>query len=85
MFKLDIIIPVYNEDEKIVDLINQLKEGINHKFRILICFDEDNDKTLQYLKNNKLVNDEVVLVKNTSNGPNSAIIEGIKNSSSEII
>ena len=85
MSKLDIIIPVYNEDEKIIKLLNNLAKEIKFKFRVLICYDNDNDKTLLHLKENKIFENEILLVKNPETGPNSAILEGIKKSDAEII
>jgi len=85
MHKLDIVIPVYNEDERIIDLLKNLSAEINFSFRVLICFDNDNDATLKHLKDKKNINTEIVLVKNPTEGPNSAIIEGIKKSTSNII
>ena len=84
MTKLDIIIPVYNEDENIVKLIKALEKEVLHDFKILICYDSETDKTLKYLKN-KIINKEILLVKNPKHGPNTAILEGIKTSSAKII
>ena len=55
MSKLDIIIPVYNEDEKIIELLNNLAKEIKFKFRALICYDNDNDETLLHLKKIKFL------------------------------
>ena len=85
MIKLDIIIPVYNEDEKIVQLLRALEDEIICNFRVLICYDNDSDKTLKYVKNTNIINKEILLVKNPKQGPNSAIIEGINSSKAEII
>ena len=85
MTKLDIIIPVYNEDEKIIDLLKLLDSEVDCNFRILICYDNESDKTLKYLKNLNIIKNEIILIKNPKQGPNSAIIEGIKSSSSKII
>lgn len=85
MNKLDIIIPVYNEDENIIELINTLEKEINCSFRILICYDSESDKTLIHLKNKKLLKKDIILIKNPRSGPNSAIINGINNSDAEII
>ena len=41
MIKLDIIIPVYNEDENIVRLLKSLENEIICNFRVLICYDTD--------------------------------------------
>ena len=83
--KLDIIIPVYNEDKNIVQLLKKLENEINCNFRILICYDNDNDTTLKYIKDGDIITKEILLVKNPSQGPNSAIIEGINSSNAEII
>ena len=83
--KLDIVIPVYNEDENIVSLIKKLDEEIACNFKILICYDSESDKTLKHLKNKNIIKREIVFIKNPSQGPNSAIIEGIRSSKAEII
>ena len=53
--KLDIVIPVYNEDENIVSLIKKLDEEIACNFKILICYDSESDKTLKHLKNKNII------------------------------
>ena len=83
--KLDIIIPVYNEDENIVRLLKALENEIVCNFRVLICYDSESDKTLKYVKNKNIINKEILLIKNPKQGPNSAIIEGINSSIAEII
>ena len=85
MMKLDIIIPVYNEDENIIRLLKVLEDEIVCNFRVLICYDSESDKTLKYLKNSNVINKEILLIKNPKQGPNSAIIEGINSSKAEII
>ena len=85
MMKLDIIIPVYNEDENIVRLLKTLENEVTCNFRVLICYDSESDKTLRYVKNNNIINKEILLIKNPKQGPNTAIIEGINSSKAEII
>ena len=85
MSKLDIIIPVYNEDENIIRLLKALENKILCNFRILICYDSDNDKTLKLIKNNRVIDKELLFIKNPKQGPNSAIIQGINASRAEII
>ena len=85
MSNLDIIIPVYNEDEHIIRLLKALENEILCNFRILICYDSDDDKTLKQIKNNKVINKELLFIKNPKQGPNSAIIQGINASQAEII
>ena len=83
--KLDIIIPVYNEDENIIKLIKKMENEIVSNFRVLICYDSESDKTLNHLKNNNIFTKEILYIKNPGQGPNSAIIEGINFSNAEII
>ena len=85
MNKLDIIIPVYNEDDNIIRLLKALENEILCNFRILICYDSDDDKTLKQIKNNKVIDKELLFIKNPKQGPNSAIIQGINASQAEII
>ena len=85
MAKLDIIIPVYNEDENIVKLLKLLDNEVICDFRVLICYDSESDKTLNYLKDSNIIKNEILLIKNPKQGPNLAIIEGIKSSKSKII
>ncbi len=85
MAKLDIIIPVYNEDENIVKLLKLLDNEVICDFRVLICYDSESDNTLNYLKNSNIIKNEMLLIKNPKQGPNLAIIEGIKSSKSKII
>ena len=83
--KLDIIIPVYNEDENITRLLKALEDEVVCNFRVLICYDSETDKTLEHFKNTNVISKEILLIKNPKQGPNSAIIEGIKLSNAEII
>ena len=83
--KLDIIIPVYNEDENIIQLVKELEKKIFCDFRILICYDNESDNTLNYLKNKNIIKKEILFIKNPEKGPNTAIIAGIKSSIAEII
>jgi len=85
MAKLDIIIPVYNEDENIVKLLKLLDTEVICDFRVLICYDNESDKTLNHLKDSNIIKNEILLIKNPKQGPNLAIIEGIKSSKSKII
>ena len=85
MTKLDIIMPVYNEDENILHLLKSLENEIACNFRVLICYDYETDTTLKYIKHNKIIKNEILLIKNPRKGPNSAIIEGINSSNAEII
>ena len=77
---IDIIIPVYNEGKNIINLIEKINV-INLKKVITICYDDENDSTLEHIKHLK----KIRLVKNQSVGPTEAILEGIRTSKSDII
>ena len=85
MVKLDIIIPVYNEGENIINLIKNLEKEIVCNFQILICYDSETDTTLSFLKKHESIKSNILLIKNPQQGPNSAIQAGIKSSEAEII
>ena len=50
---VDIVIPVYNEDINIVKLIKYLKSSSNYISKIYICYDFDDDSSVNAIKNSK--------------------------------
>ena len=64
MVKLDIIIPVYNEGQNIIDLVKNLESEITCNFRILICYDDESDNTLNFLKKYNSTKSNILLIKN---------------------
>ena len=85
MIKLDIIIPVYNEGQNIIDLIKNLEKEVACNFQILICYDNESDTTLNFLKKTDSIKCKILFIKNPQQGPNSAIKAGIDSSEAEII
>jgi dolichol-phosphate mannosyltransferase len=85
MTKLDIIIPVYNEGQNIIDLVRNLESEVTCDFQILVCYDDESDSTLNFLKKYNPVKSNILLIKNPKQGPNSAIQSGIDSSQAEII
>ncbi len=83
MTSLDVIIPIYNEGIKIIKLIDKIENTLKCKRTILICYDSESDSSLKFLKSKKYTN--LKYIKNPCKGPNSAILEGIKNTNSELI
>lgn len=75
--ELDIVIPVYNEGENILDLLQAFNEKVKTPIRVFICYDFDEDNTLPALKKIK-TNYEIVVTKNRSRGPHSAIMTGFE-------
>jgi dolichol-phosphate mannosyltransferase len=82
---LDIVIPVYNEGDNIVSLIESLKNELKTDSKILICYDYDNDNTLPVLAALDFSPHILVLVKNEGKGVHGAITTGLKKSTAPII
>ena len=45
---LEIIVPIYNEGDKIIKLLNLFKMKVNTPFRVLFCYDLDSDNIFEY-------------------------------------
>ena len=82
---LDIIIPIYNEGDKVIKLLNQFKSFIKTDYRVLLCYDHSSDNIFDYEKSFKNFNFEIILVKNVSTGPCSAIKTGMDYGNSECV
>jgi len=74
---LDLVVPIYNEGEKIVELLSKFQNNVKTNFRVLLCYDEDNDNVFQYLNNIQNLNLTVKFVKNQESGPCAAIKQGL--------
>ena len=81
---LDIIIPVYNEGDNITSVLNLLGEKVKTPFRVLICYDFDEDNTLPVLNSYK-AHFEILKVKNQGKGVHKAIITGFERSYADCI
>jgi glycosyltransferase involved in cell wall biosynthesis len=82
---LEIIIPIYNEGEKVIKLLNQFQVIIKTKFKVLLCYDLHDDNIFNYVNELKKFNFEVILVKNSSTGPCTAIKEGLYYGNSDCV
>lgn len=74
---IDIVIPVYNESGNIISVLDSFHEHVRTPYRVLICYDMNEDDTLPAVKNYPREKGEIVLVKNLGRGPNQAVISGI--------
>jgi dolichol-phosphate mannosyltransferase len=83
--ELDIIIPVYNEGANIVRVLESFRDHIRTPFRILICYDRDEDDTLEALDGMDLHGLDVQLVKNHGRGALGAIVTGFEESRAEAV
>ena len=82
---LEIIVPVFNEAEKILKLMEFFKSNIKTKFRVLFFYDLETDDIFEYKEKFKEFDFEIILIKNPSRGPCSAIKEGFKSGNSDCV
>ena len=83
--ELDIIIPVFNEDKTIIKTLKNILSVIKCNYKILICYDYDEDPTLRIIKENFTNDVRIIFVKNFARGFNNALISGFNNSTAEAV
>jgi dolichol-phosphate mannosyltransferase len=83
--ELDIVIPVYNEGENIRPVLTALAEQVKTPFRVLICYDRDDDDTLPVLDQWKDPRCPVVRVKNRGKGAFGAVVTGFAESTAPAV
>ena len=83
--ELDTLIPVFNENETIIKTIKNILSTLKFNYKILICYDYDEDPTLKIVKENFPNNLKIAFVKNFSQGFNNALISGFKSTTAEAI
>lgn len=76
--ELDIVVPVYNEGAQIVKLLESLRKNVKIPFRVLLCYDFDEDNTLPAVAAYQPEGFDVVLIKNLRSGPAGAVITGLE-------
>ena len=52
---LEIVVPIYNEGEKVIKLLDQFKILIKTQFRVLLCYDLDDDNIFSIQKRFKKI------------------------------
>ena len=70
---LEIVVPIYNEGKKVIKLLEQFQIIIKTQFRVLLCYDLEDDDIFDYKDSFKKFNFKVLLVKNSLKGPCSAV------------
>ena len=83
--ELDILIPVFNEDKTIIKTIKNILSVVKCKYKILVCYDYDEEPSLKMIKENFPNNFRIIFVKNFSQGFNNALISGFNNSTAEAV
>lgn len=82
---LDIVIPVYNEGESILDVLGALRDQVRTPFRVLLCYDGDDDTTLTALRKAPAFPMEVAPVKNGGRGAHGAVLTGFQKSTAAAV
>lgn len=82
---VDIIIPIYDEGENILRVLNAFREQVSTPMRVLICYDSKDDPTLAILEKSGLLNDHIHLVKNQFKGAHGAVRTGIFETKAEAV
>ena len=82
---LDIIIPIYNEGDKVLKLLSTFQDIVKTRIRVLLCYDREDDNVFHYKDDLSKLNFNVVFVKNPSSGPCAAIKEGLFYGESECV
>ena len=76
--RLDIIIPVYNEGANILPTLQSLIRSVATPFRVLICYDREDDDTLPAIDGNReaLGRLTIEFVRNRGKGAHGAVLSG---------
>ena len=86
MVDLDIVIPVYNEGDGILETLEALERSVKTPCRLLICYDGDDDSTLPviaaYARSSKLA---IRTIKNTRSGVHGAVVTGFEASTAPAV
>jgi hypothetical protein len=83
--ELDIVIPVYNERENIIRVLDSLRRHVRTPFRVLICYDRDNDNTLEALRDYPVEGFALDFVKNRGQGALGAVLSGFEASTAPAV
>lgn len=79
MPELDLVIPVFHEGANIGGVLDALLDGLTTPFRVLICYDLDEDDTLPACEAHPRRGElDITYVKNPSRGPHAAVCEGLR-------
>ena len=86
MTNVDFVIPVYNEGENIIPVLESLRKSVQHSYCVLICYDRENDNTLDALRSYRPASGPVVrLVKNDGHGVHGAVLSGFRASTAPAV
>jgi len=83
--KISIIIPVFNEEKYIINILNKVNAQKQfHDLEIIVCDDASNDRTLSLLKHNNHLYDKIIENKKNQ-GKGSAIKNALEHITGEFV
>lgn len=85
MSELDIVIPVYNESDNIVATLKGLRDHVHTPCRVLICYDFEEDLTLDVLDSHDFSPLPIVRVRNFGRGAHAAVLSGFRASTAPAV
>ena len=83
--EIDILIPVFNENETIIQTLKNIISSVKYNYKILICYDYNEDPSLNIIKKNFPENPRIEFIKNFSKGFNNALISGLNKSTADAV
>lgn len=83
--ELDIVIPVYNEEKNILKVLACLERNVRAPFRVLICYDFEEDSTLAAIRGHWQGRAPVVYVRNRGRGAHAAVRAGFDASEAQCV
>lgn len=80
--RLDVVIPVYNEGANILPTLQSLQSAVKTPYRVLICYDRDDDNTLTAIREHRdsLGATPIAYVRNSGRGALGAVLTGLAES-----
>lgn len=82
---LDIVIPVFNEGEKFLPVLESLRREVKTPSRVLVCYDSEEDTTLAAIRAYPGPLPRIEFVRNPGRGPHAAVLEGFRTSSAPAV
>jgi len=76
---------VYNEGASIVRVLESLRRSVTTPFRVLICYDHDDDDTLIALRDYRADGFQLRVLKNRGRGALDAVVQGLQESSAPAV
>lgn len=83
--ELDIVIPVYNEGNNIVPVLDSFKQHVKTACRVLICYDHEDDNTLPVVRAYSQESFALQLVRNRGRGALGAVLTGFAQSTAPAV